>query len=149
MDCSGWFGSACCAIALLAASAQATAIDAAAGGRTVEVWRANQPGEDIQTDFRASHVMVADLDRDGIDEIVYLATATCVHANFDRINQLTVMSALAPNDARIHPGPLDNQAMQNFWRRARASGYADDAGVHIPGAVEAVSIANGRIRVRF
>lgn len=93
--------------------------------------------------------MVADLDRDGIDEIVYLVTATCVHANFDCANQLTVMSALAPNDARIHPGPLDNRAMQNFWRRARASGYADDAGVHIPGAVEAVSIANGRIRVRF
>jgi hypothetical protein len=133
----------------LALSGAAAAVDSAQAVRAANVWRAYEPGDDVRHDFRAGHVLIADFDRDGVDEIVYLGTATCNGSTSDCQNDIYVMTPLTRHDPRIHPGPLDNDFMTDFWRRARASGYGNDASLHIPGDVERVAIVGRRICVVF
>lgn len=116
------------------------AADAAAGNRF---------GDDIQSDFRARRVQVADLDGDGRSEILFLLTATCSQANFDCENSLTVLDALRPNDGRAQPSRLSDAAEKAHLARVRALGYVENASAQIPGEVESIQVEGGRISVAF
>lgn len=130
-------------------SGGAGAIDSRGAVRAANVWTQFHPGDDIRTDIGASRVQIADLDRDGVDEVVYLLTATCIGAGFDCTNHIVVMTPLRKGDPRLRPGRLDNDYMTDLWRRAEQSGYGDDTSLHVPGEVRALAIVDDRIQVTF
>ncbi|KRC32038.1 hypothetical protein [Lysobacter sp. Root96] len=125
------------------------AIDSRGAVRAANVWTKFHPGDDIRNDIRASRVQIADLDRDGVDEVVYLLTATCIGASFDCTNDVVVMTPLRKGDPRLRPGRLDNDYMTDLWRRAEQSGYGDDTSLHVPGDVRALAIVGDRVQVTF
>ncbi|UHQ24720.1 hypothetical protein LVB77_08550 [Lysobacter sp. 5GHs7-4] len=144
----GWGGKAVVAVLAMACSGVACAIDSGGAVRAANAWTALMPGDDIQSDYRASRVHIADLNRDGIDEVVYLMTAHCIGANFDCTNEVVVMTPLREADPRFPypdmPGnPGDDQ------RRVKATGYAGDVALQVPGEVRALSIVDGHVRVDF
>lgn len=114
--------------------------------------RANDPGDgEVEYDYRARHVQTVDLDGDGAQEIVYLLTAT--NTGFgpgDATNALIVMTWLKPDDLRgVAPYPGSPSHDVEINEKIRASGYADDAGVHVPGEVERIRIDGTTIIVTF
>ena len=114
--------------------------------------RANDPGDgEVEYDYRARHVQTIDLDGDGAQEIVYLLTST--NTGFgpgDATNALIVMTWLKPDDLRgVAPYPESHSYDVETYDKIRASGYADDAGVHIPGEVERIRIDGTTIIVTF
>jgi len=125
------------------------AIDSRGAVRAANVWTKFHPGDDIRNDIRASRVQIADLDRDGVDEVVYLLTATCIGASFDCTNDVVVMTPLRKGDPRLRPSRLDNDYMTDLWRRAEQSGYGDDTSLHVPGDVRALAIVGDRVQVTF
>lgn len=130
-------------------SASAGAIDSRGAVRAANVWTEFTPGDDIRFDFVASHVQIVDLDRDGVDEVAYLMTATCIGAGFDCPNKVVVMTPLRKDDERVRAGPLDNDFVTDRLRRARQSGYAGDVSLQVPGEVRALAIVDHRIQVTF
>ncbi|RDZ27889.1 hypothetical protein DX914_01615 [Lysobacter silvisoli] len=134
---------------LAAVSGGAAALDSQGAVRAANRWNALRTGDDIQFDHRASRVLIADLDRDGVDEVVYLLTATCVQANFDCENEVVVMTPLRKGDPRIRISSLDHPETLAKWRQVEQAGYADDASLQVPGEVRALAIVDGRIRVEF
>jgi hypothetical protein len=114
--------------------------------------RANDPGDgEVEYDYRARHVQAIDLDGDGAQEIVYLLTST--NTGFgpgDATNALIVMTWLKPDDLRgVAPYPESHGYDVETYDKIRASGYADDVGVHIPGEVERIRIDGTTIIVTF
>lgn len=114
--------------------------------------RANDPGDgEVEYDYRARHVQTVDLDGDGAQEIVYLLTST--NTGFgpgDATNALIVMTWLKPDDLRgVASYPESHSYDVEINEKIRASGYADDAGVHIPGEVERIRIDGTTIIVTF
>ena len=114
--------------------------------------RANDPGDgEVEYDYRARHVRAVDLDGDGAREIVYLLTST--NTGFgpgDATNALIVMTRLKPDDLRgMAPYPEGHGYDIETCDKIRASGYADDAGVHVPGEVERIRIDGTTIIVTF
>jgi hypothetical protein len=114
--------------------------------------RANDPGDgEVEYDYRARHVQAVDLDGDGAQEIVYLLTST--NTGFgpgDATNALIVMTWLKPDDLRgVAPYPGSPSHDVEINEKIRASGYADDAGVHVPGEVERIRIDGTTIIVTF
>jgi hypothetical protein len=108
------------------------------------------PGSDIDSDYRVAEVQLADLDGNGVQEIVYLVMATCVGAGFDCPNDLMVMTPLAPEDQRVtNPYPGLTRYDDETYAAMQASGYADDAGEQIPGDVERIRISGQVISVTF
>ena len=131
-------------------SGAAGAIDSRGAVRAANVWTAFSPGDDIQFDHRASHVHIADFDRDGVDEVVYLHTATCIGAGFDCENAVIVMTPLQKDDPRVRNNrPFYDSATIDRIRRAEPSGYVEDASLHLPGEVRALAIVGDRIQVTF
>ncbi len=123
--------------------------DTTAAQRAADAVADNRYGDDIQSDFRARRVQVADLDGDGRAEILFLLTATCAQANFDCENSLTVLDALRPNDPRAQPSRLSDDAEKAHLARVRALGYVENASAQIPGEVESIRVADQRISVAF
>ena len=108
------------------------------------------PGSDIDSDYRILDVRIADLDGDDVPEIVYWTTATCVGAGFDCPNGLTVMTTLGPDDVRgANPYPGNSRYLDEDYAAIHASGYADDAGVQVPGELERIRISGNTISVTF
>lgn len=108
------------------------------------------PGGDIEHDFRPLQVHVADLDGDGIAEIIHVYSSTYTGGTFEQSNELVVMTALSEDDRRgqvAHPGAnaIDDSDMAVI----RAAGYATDAGEHVPGRLDALQVVGGTIIVRF
>lgn len=128
----------------------AGAIDSRGAVRAANLWTSFSPGDDIRFDHRASHVHIADLDRDGVDEVVYLHTATCIGAGFDCKNDVVVMTPLQKDDPRVRNNrPFFDGATIDRIRRAEPSGYVEDASLHLPGEVRALAIVGDRIQVAF
>jgi hypothetical protein len=131
-------------------AAPANAVDRVAAARAVQAAAAMKPGDDIVSDHRGRDIQVVDLDRDGVDEIVYHLTATCSGANFSCPNALKVMTALEPGDPRAmpsYPGSKINAYEDALLAAVRRSGYADDAGVQIPGEVEQILVSGNQVTV--
>ncbi|WP_340569421.1 hypothetical protein [Stenotrophomonas sp. G106K1] len=107
------------------------------------------PGTDSQYDYRPLWAGNADLDGDGRPEIIYLYTATQTGSAM-QLNELVVMTPLAEGDARGQAASPGKSAYDDeTYALIRASGYADDAAVHIPGEMETITMDGDRIRVTF
>lgn len=108
------------------------------------------PGSDIEHDFRPAWTAVADLDGDGRAEIIYLYTSTYTGGSFAQSNVVAVMTALKKDDPRGQENPKSLGRMEaEDFAAIRASGYGDDAGEQIPGAVRSISIQGRNIIVAF
>ncbi|WP_353102171.1 hypothetical protein [Stenotrophomonas lactitubi] len=108
------------------------------------------PGTDSQYDYRPLWAGNADLDGDGRPEIIYLYTATQSGGTAQQLNELVVMTPLAEGDARGQTASPGKSAYDDeTYGLIRASGYADDAAVHIPGEMETITMDGDRIRVTF
>ena len=108
------------------------------------------PGDDIELDFRPAWTGVADLDGDGRSEIIYFYTSTYTGGTFAQRNVVAVMTALTPDDPRGKENPKSLSPVDaEDYAAIRASGYADDAGMQIPGAVQSIRIEGSRIIVDF
>ena len=108
------------------------------------------PGGDIEHDFRPLQVRVADLDGDGVAEIIHVYSSTYTGGTFEQSNELVVMTALYEGDRRgqvAHPGAsaIDDRDMAAI----RAAGYASDAEEHVPGRLDALQVVDGKVIVRF
>jgi hypothetical protein len=138
------------AMASVPSGARAGHLDHASAERAVRASIALIPGDDISNDFRGHDILLADLDGDGVNEILYRLTARCIGANFDCRNELVVMTVLEPGDAR---GLAQNPGLSPQWdadlAAVRDSGYAGDASAQIPGDVERIGVSGGRIEVVF
>lgn len=131
-------------VVLLAAAPKAQALDQAEARRIAETYLSLYPGDDIQNDFRLVHVQPVDLDGDGIEEILYAETATCIGANFDCTNGIQV---LALNKSGARPGGYDK--MHADGKRAFATGYIPEGNAFIPGDIQRVRISNKTVNVDF
>ncbi|PJL11614.1 hypothetical protein [Stenotrophomonas lactitubi] len=108
------------------------------------------PGDDIERDFRPVWTAVADLDADGRAEVIYLYTSTFSGGSFAQSNVVAVMTALAADDPRGKENPKSLSAVDAEDLAAiRASGYGNDAGKQIPGAVHSIRVEGDRIIVAF
>ncbi|MGE6332785.1 hypothetical protein [Stenotrophomonas sp. NPDC077659] len=108
------------------------------------------PGDDIESDFRPAWTGVADLDGDGRSEIVYFYTSNYSGGSFAQSNVIAVMTALTPDDPRGKENPKSLARMEaEDYAAIRESGYANDAGLQIPGAVQSIRIEGKRIIVSF
>ena len=109
------------------------------------------PGDDIESDHHAHILRIADLDDDGVREIVYLLTAFNTGSTFDATNDLVVMTRLKKGDKRgLSPYPGSSRVTDADYAEIRKSGYADDASVHIPGEVERLyTRGDNRVEVWF
>lgn len=108
------------------------------------------PGDDIESDFRPVWTAVADLDGDGRAEVIYLYTSTYTGGSFAQSNVIAVMTALAADDPRGKENPKSLSPVEaEDFAAIRASGYGDDAGEQIPGAVHSIRIEGDRIIVAF
>ncbi len=137
-------------LVLLAATSPAAAIDSTTAVRAANLSAEVRPGDDIAFDYRASHVLKADLNGDGIEEVIYLLTTTCIAANFDCPNEVIVLTPVAADDPRLRSHPeIDNSDVLDYRRRLAAVGYADDATLQIPGDVDTLAIDGHDIRVNF
>lgn len=117
--------------------------------RTAEASLRLHPGTDSQYDYRPLWAGNADLDGDGRPEIIYLYTATQTGSAM-QLNELVVMTPLAEGDARGQATSPGKSAYDDeTYALIRASGYADDAVVHIPGEMETITMDGDRIRVTF
>lgn len=117
--------------------------------RTAEASLRLHPGTDSQYDYRPLWAGNADLDGDGRPEIIYLYTATQTGSAM-QLNELVVMTPLAEGDARGQATSPGKSAYDDeTYALIRASGYADDASVHIPGEMETITMDRDRIRVTF
>lgn len=118
--------------------------------RTAEASLRLHPGTDSQYDYRPLWAGNADLDGDGRPEIIYLYTATQSGGTAQQLNELVVMTPLAEGDARGQTAsPGKSVYDDETYALIRASGYADDAAVHIPGEMETITMDGDRIRVTF
>ncbi len=118
--------------------------------RTAEASLRLHPGTDSQYDYRPLWAGNADLDGDGRPEIIYLYTATQSAGTAQQLNELVVMTPLAEGDARGQTASPGKSAYDDeTYALIRASGYADDAAVHIPGEMETITMDGDRIRVTF
>lgn len=108
------------------------------------------PGDDIESDFRPVWTAVADLDCDGRAEVIYLYTSTYTGGSFAQSNVVAVMTALAADDPRgkENPKSLSTVDAEDF-AAIRQSGYGNDAGAQIPGAVQSIRIEGNQIIVEF
>ncbi|WP_234413286.1 hypothetical protein [Stenotrophomonas sp. ZAC14D2_NAIMI4_7] len=108
------------------------------------------PGDDIESDFRPAWTGVADLNGDGQPEIVYFYTSTYTGGTFAQSNAVMVMTALTADDPRGKENPKSLSPVEaEDFAAIRASGYADDAGLQIPGDVRSIRIEGSRVRVDF
>lgn len=108
------------------------------------------PGDDIQHDYRPLQVRVADLDGDGVAEIIHVYSSTYTGGTIEQSNALVVMTALSEGDRRgqlAHPGA--NAIDDSDMAAIRATGYASDAEEHVPGRLDALQVVDGKIIVRF
>lgn len=118
--------------------------------RTAEASLRLHPGTDSQYDYRPLWAGNADLDGDGRPEIIYLYTATQTGGTAQQLNELVVMTPLVQGDARGQATSPGKSAYDDeTYALIRASGYADDASVHIPGEMETITMDGDRIRVTF
>jgi hypothetical protein len=137
-------------LVLLAATSPAATIDSTTAVRAANLSAEDRPADDIAFDYRASHVLKADLNGDGIEEVVYLLTTTCIAANFDCPNEVIVLTPIAAGDPRLRSHrDIDNSDVLDYRRRLAAVGYADDATLQIPGDVDTLAIDGQEIRVNF
>ncbi|QDL28296.1 hypothetical protein [Stenotrophomonas maltophilia] len=156
------FTSICMPLAALALSSLTAVAAQAASKRVVpppslvQAYRAAEaslrriPGDDIESDFRPVWTGVADLDGDGRSEVVYFYTSTYTGGSFAQSNVVAVMTALTADDPRgkENPKSLSRVDAEDF-AAIRESGYGDDAGIQIPGAVQSIRIDGNRIIVAF
>lgn len=108
------------------------------------------PADDIQYDYRPLVVRLADIDGRGTRGVVYVYTATFSGGSFEQANEVVVMSALAPGDARgqaAYPGT--SRYDDANYAVIRQAGYANDAVEHIPGQFKRLEVVDGQIRVTF
>lgn len=156
------FTSICLPLAALALSSLTAVAAQAASKRVVpppslvQAYRAAEaslrriPSDDIESDFRPVWTGVADLDGDGRSEVVYFYTSTYTGGSFAQSNVVAVMTALTADDPRgkENPKSLSRVDAEDF-AAIRESGYGDDAGIQIPGAVQSIRIDGNRIIVAF
>lgn len=108
------------------------------------------PADDIQYDYRPLVVRLADIDGRGTRGVVYVYTATFSGGSFEQANEVVVMSALAPGDARgqaAYPGTSRHDDAN--YAVIRQVGYAGDAAEHIPGQFKRLEVVGGKIQVTF
>lgn len=131
------------AVLALMASAPGLALDQLRLDAAVQANLALFSTDDIVEERFASRASATDLDGDGVEEILFLATARCVGANFDCPNELVVLAAAAHESAetgkRVEPDVL----------AAARTGYRLAAAEQIPGDVHAIRVRNGTIEVAF
>jgi hypothetical protein len=129
---------------LLAAAPMAQALDQAEARRIAETYLSLHPGDDIENDFRIVHVQAADLDDDGIEEILYAETSTCIGATFECTNGIRVLAANSPG---TRPPHYDRMASDE--KRAFATGYVPVGDTSIPGDIQRVRVSGTTVIVDF
>ncbi|MGO1001971.1 hypothetical protein [Lysobacter sp. CA196] len=133
----------CMAVVLLTASPAGQALEKARLDAAVGVHLALFSTDDIVEERFASRASAIDLDGDGVEEILFLATARCVGANFDCPNELVVLAATSDKPAqagkRVEPDVL----------AAARTGYRLVGSEQIPGEVHGIRVLNGTIAVAF
>ncbi len=134
--------------ALLATATIATAKDQrlspGRAGEIVGLWQDVSVNDDIVKEDYAGFVQVVDLDKDGVDEIVYLSSSYCSGSTSDCPNSIDVLRKHPPRKAPNVSAPIDQ------WEtRARKTGYTPDASEQIPGEVMTLAVQGNRIEVVF
>ena len=134
--------------ALLAIATVATAKDqkltSSRAEEIVRLWQDFSVNDDIVVEDYAGFVRAIDLDKDGIDEIVYLGSSYCTDSTSDCPNAINVLSKLIPQKTPSLSVPMDP------WEtRARRTGYTPDASEQIPGEVMDLAVQGNRIEVVF
>jgi hypothetical protein len=124
-------------------AASAAAMDGLQPQRIAEQWQQFEATDDIVSERYAGFAQAHDLDGDGHDEIVYLATAYCTGSTADCPNTLEVLRRLVPGKGRIVRGD------DPYETRARRTGYMPDVGEQIPGEVLSLTVNDARIEVEF
>ncbi|ALN81230.1 hypothetical protein LA76x_3102 [Lysobacter antibioticus] len=131
------------AVVLLLVSPASQALDKARMDAAVKAHLALFSTDDIVEERFAQRASAVDLDGDGVEEILFMATARCVGANFDCPNELVVLAATAgaPGQAgkRLEPDVL----------AAAQTGYGLAGSEQIPGEVQAVRVLKGTIEIAF
>ncbi len=108
------------------------------------------PAHDIEHDYRPVQISVTDLDGDGTAEIIYVYTSTWTGGTSVQKNELVVMTALGPGYRRGLPAyPGTNRVDDEDHAAVRASGYAAQDSVHLPGALKRLEIIDGEIEATF
>ncbi len=108
------------------------------------LWQDFSVNDDIVKEDYVGFLHVADLDQDGVDEIVYLSSSYCTGSTADCPNGITILSKLVPRRTQTLGVPMDE------WEtRARKTGYTPDANEQIPGEVMSLSVNDHRIEVVF
>jgi len=130
--------------------ATASAPSPAAALKAVQATLTLIPAHDIEHDYRPVQISVADLDGDGTAEIIYVYTSTWTGGTSVQKNELVVMTALGPGDRRGLPAyPGTNRVDDEDHAAVRASGYAAQDSVHLPGALERLEVIDGEIEATF
>jgi len=133
----------CIVAVLLLVSPASQALDRTRMDAAVKAHLAVFPTDDIVEERFAERASAADLDGDGVEEILFMATARCVGANFDCPNELVVLAATAqPSDQAAQRPQADVLA-------AARTGYTLDSSEQIPGEVRDLRVSNGTIDVAF
>lgn len=135
---------------LVPGMATQAAPSAGAALRAVQATLALIPADDVEHDYRPLQIRVADLDGDGTAEIIHVYTSTWTGGTSVQRNELMVMTAPHPDDRRGLPAyPGTDRIDDEDHAAVRASGYAEQDSVHVPGKLEALEIVDGGIEVTF
>jgi hypothetical protein len=133
----------CLPLVLMTASPTSEALDQARLDAAVRAHLALFSTDDIVEERFASRASATDLDGDGVEEILFLATARCVGANFDCPNELVVLAAAASEPAQT------GKRVEADVLAAARTGYRLAGAEQIPGRVDAIRTTNGTIEVGF
>ncbi|WDK58374.1 hypothetical protein JH271_20330 [Xanthomonas campestris pv. campestris] len=134
------------AVLLIAAVAQARkpTLNTERAREIATLWQDFSVNDDIVKEDYVGFLQVADLDQDGVEEIVYLNSSYCSGSTADCPNGITVLSKLIPRKTHMMSASADE------WEiRARKTGYTPDANEQIPGEVMSLAVAGNRIEVVF
>lgn len=133
------------AVLLLMASPASGALEKARIDQAVKAQMAMFYSDDIVQERFSSRAQAADLDGDGKEEILFLATARCVGANFDCPNELVVLVAGPPAPIVSALSP-DELALRDAAAR---TGYRFGHNEQVPGEVERIRVLNRQVEVSF
>lgn len=107
------------------------------------------PLDDITQSVEGRHVRVADLNGDGVDEIVYVEVEKCVQSSHDCPNTLTIFTKRRPGEDMPKTYFYSRDTYPDEYKILSDARYATDAIAYVPGEVKQIQISGNRVDVTF